>query len=101
MDKSLIIWEPDETVGIWFAKVISSAISIINWWNGSVKCAQVRLGEVGGPVAGFYGAKYNPDGTIVVAHSFLGGLHCWKLDQQVKSSVIITENQRKTVLKLI
>lgn len=57
IDKSMIIWEPDEASGIWSEKV--------------------RVGEVGGNLMGFYGCKFNGDGLHILAHGYQGSFHIW------------------------
>ncbi|GAV02117.1 hypothetical protein RvY_12719 [Ramazzottius varieornatus] len=60
MDKSLVLWEPQEEFGgIW------------------TETAQV--GEVGGNTLGFYGCQFGPDGRLILAHSFSGSLHVWSM----------------------
>ncbi|XP_018420762.1 PREDICTED: elongator complex protein 2 isoform X1 [Nanorana parkeri] len=57
MDKTMILWEPDEESGVWLE--------------------QVRVGEVGGNTLGFYGCQFSPKKSMFVAHSFHGALHMW------------------------
>lgn len=59
IDKTLILWEPDESSGLWVDKV--------------------RLGEVGGNSLGFYGAVMSPDGSTILSHGFQGAFHAWTL----------------------
>ncbi|KAI3358521.1 hypothetical protein L3Q82_014947, partial [Scortum barcoo] len=61
MDKTMIIWAPEEGSGVWVE--------------------QVRVGEVGGNTLGFYGCQMSPDGFMIVAHAFHGALHLWYKDQ--------------------
>eukprot|EP00066_Takifugu_rubripes_P017915 XP_011607181.1 PREDICTED: elongator complex protein 2 isoform X1 [Takifugu rubripes] len=61
MDKTMIIWAPEEGSGVWVE--------------------QVRVGEVGGNTLGFYGCQMSPDGSMIVAHAFHGALHLWCKDQ--------------------
>uniref|UniRef100_A0A8C9HN25 Elongator complex protein 2 n=1 Tax=Piliocolobus tephrosceles TaxID=591936 RepID=A0A8C9HN25_9PRIM len=58
MDKSMILWAPDEESGVWLE--------------------QVRVGEVGGNTLGFYDCQFNEDGSMIIAHAFHGALHLWK-----------------------
>ncbi|XP_036273424.1 elongator complex protein 2 isoform X2 [Pipistrellus kuhlii] len=58
MDKSMILWAPDEESGVWLE--------------------QVRVGEVGGNTLGFYDCQFNEDGSLIIAHAFHGALHLWK-----------------------
>lgn len=58
LDKSMIIWEPDPSTGIW--------------------CETVRVGEVGGNSLGFYTCKFSPDGLNILAHSYHGSFHIWQ-----------------------
>ncbi|KAM6900016.1 elongator complex protein 2 [Xenentodon cancila] len=61
MDKTMILWAPEEGSGVWVE--------------------QVRVGEVGGNTLGFYGCQMSPDGSMIVAHAFHGALHLWCKDQ--------------------
>ncbi|KAM3596864.1 uncharacterized protein V6R79_021827 [Siganus canaliculatus] len=61
MDKTMIIWTPEEGSGVWVE--------------------QVRVGEVGGNTLGFYGCQMSPDGSMIMAHAFHGALHLWCRDQ--------------------
>ncbi|XP_040044705.2 elongator complex protein 2 isoform X1 [Gasterosteus aculeatus] len=61
MDKTMIIWAPEEGSGVWVE--------------------QVRVGEVGGNTLGFYGCQMSPDGSMIVAHAFHGALHLWCKEQ--------------------
>ncbi|XP_056154531.1 elongator complex protein 2 [Lampris incognitus] len=61
MDKTMILWAPEEGSGVWLE--------------------QVRVGEVGGNTLGFYGCQMSPDGSMIVAHAFHGALHLWYKDQ--------------------
>ncbi|MGH0132748.1 UNVERIFIED_CONTAM: hypothetical protein FKN15_062273 [Acipenser sinensis] len=60
MDKTMILWSPDEESGVWLE--------------------QVRVGEVGGNTLGFYGCQMSPDGSMILAHAFHGALHLWYQD---------------------
>ncbi|KAI5730461.1 hypothetical protein M8J76_013864 [Diaphorina citri] len=57
MDKSIIVWAPDPTTGLWLETA--------------------RVGEVGGNTLGFYGCKFGPRGDYIIAHGFQGSLHLW------------------------
>ncbi|KAM3928945.1 elongator complex protein 2 [Leptodactylus fuscus] len=57
MDKTMILWEPDEETGVWLE--------------------QVRVGEVGGNTLGFYGCQFSPDKSMILSHAFHGALHLW------------------------
>ncbi|XP_073486934.1 elongator complex protein 2 [Aquarana catesbeiana] len=57
MDKTMILWEPDDESGVWLE--------------------QVRVGEVGGNTLGFYGCQFSPEKSMIVAHAFHGALHMW------------------------
>nr|XP_012220137.1 PREDICTED: probable elongator complex protein 2 [Linepithema humile] len=63
LDKSMIIWELDDTTGIWIEKV--------------------RVGEVGGNSLGFYGCKFSSNGLHIMAHGFQGSFHIWKYSQEI------------------
>ncbi|XP_028908873.1 elongator complex protein 2 isoform X1 [Ornithorhynchus anatinus] len=58
MDKTMILWAPDEESGLWLE--------------------QVRVGEVGGNTLGFYDCQFSPDASMILAHAFHGALHLWK-----------------------
>jgi elongator complex protein 2 len=58
-DKSIIIWSFDPESGVWYN--------------------QVRLGDVGGTVLGYYGALVLPGGTRLLAHGYHGALQAWDL----------------------
>ncbi|XP_013813198.1 elongator complex protein 2 isoform X4 [Apteryx mantelli] len=58
MDKTVILWAPDEESGVWLE--------------------EVRVGEVGGNTLGFFDCQFSPDGSMIVAHAFHGALHLWK-----------------------
>lgn len=58
-DKSMMIWSPDESTGVW-----------VN---------QVRMGDIGGSTyLGFCGALFSPDGTSIVSHGANGSFHFWR-----------------------
>ncbi|XP_075900199.1 elongator complex protein 2 isoform X2 [Nelusetta ayraudi] len=65
MDKTMILWAPEEGSGVWVEKV--------------------RVGEVGGNTLGFYGCQMSPDGSMVLAHAFHGALHLWSREQDQQS----------------
>uniref|UniRef100_A0A1B6DSR2 Elongator complex protein 2 n=2 Tax=Clastoptera arizonana TaxID=38151 RepID=A0A1B6DSR2_9HEMI len=58
MDKTVIIWCPEEDSGVWLETV--------------------RVGEVGGNTLGFYGGFFSPDGMSILAHGFQGAFHLWR-----------------------
>ncbi|XP_072041091.1 elongator complex protein 2-like [Amphiura filiformis] len=69
MDKTMIIWRPDEESGVWLD--------------------QVRVGEVGGNTLGLYGCQFSPDGMSIMAHGFQGAIHLWtKLANQNTESQV-------------
>lgn len=57
LDKTMIIWEFDQQLNIWFEKV--------------------RVGEVGGNTLGFYGGVFGPLGTKILANNYHGAFHLW------------------------
>lgn len=65
LDKSLIIWEPDDSPakgegeGAWVERV--------------------RVGEVGGSGLGFYGCRVGPRGRAILGHGYNGSFHIWTL----------------------
>nr|XP_018912100.1 PREDICTED: probable elongator complex protein 2 [Bemisia tabaci]XP_018912102.1 PREDICTED: probable elongator complex protein 2 [Bemisia tabaci] len=58
MDKTLIVWESDESSDVWLEVV--------------------RLGEVGGNTLGFRGGKFGPNGDFILAYSYHGAFHVWR-----------------------
>ncbi|KAM4026605.1 elongator complex protein 2 [Anomaloglossus baeobatrachus] len=62
MDKTMILWQPDEETGVWLE--------------------QVRVGEVGGNTLGFYGCQFSPDKSMILAHAFHGALHLWSRNSE-------------------
>ncbi|XP_069476708.1 elongator complex protein 2 isoform X2 [Ambystoma mexicanum] len=74
MDKTMILWAPDEESGVWLE--------------------QVRVGEVGGNTLGFFGCQFSPDRSMILAHAFHGALHLWRQNQSIKGewtpSVVIS-----------
>ncbi|TSK31449.1 Elongator complex protein 2 [Bagarius yarrelli] len=65
MDKTMIVWGPEEASGVWVE--------------------QVRVGEVGGNTLGFLGCQMGPDGSKILAHAFHGALHLWQKDPSQQS----------------
>jgi len=63
MDKSMIIWEQDDSTGIWIEKV--------------------RVGKVGGNSLGFYGCKFGPDGLHILGYDDQGSFHIWKYSSKI------------------
>ncbi|CAO3596910.1 unnamed protein product [Absidia cylindrospora] len=58
-DKSMMIWSPDLSSGVW-----------VN---------DVRMGDIGGNAAlGFCGALFGPDGKHVLSYGANGSFHLWK-----------------------
>ncbi|ORZ19804.1 WD40-repeat-containing domain protein [Absidia repens] len=58
-DKSMMIWSPDASSGVW-----------VN---------DVRMGDIGGNAAlGFCGALFGPDGKHVLSYGANGSFHLWK-----------------------
>ncbi|XP_063042037.1 elongator complex protein 2 [Engraulis encrasicolus] len=66
MDKTMILWSPEEGSGVWVEKV--------------------RVGEVGGNTLGFYGCQMSPDGSMILAHAFHGALHLWQRNDNQDSA---------------
>uniref|UniRef100_L7M717 Elongator complex protein 2 n=1 Tax=Rhipicephalus pulchellus TaxID=72859 RepID=L7M717_RHIPC len=58
MDKTVVVWEPDSSTGLWLDKA--------------------RFGDIGGNTLGFLGAVFGPDGNRILAHGFQGSFHMWK-----------------------
>jgi elongator complex protein 2 len=65
LDKTAIIWEPNNINKIWFETV--------------------RVGEVGGNSLGFYGCKFSSDGKNFLTHGYHGTLHIWKYQEDKQS----------------
>ncbi|KAJ1960252.1 Elongator subunit elp2 [Dispira parvispora] len=57
-DKSMIIWSPDSSTGIWIS--------------------ESRVGEMGGMSLGFCDGTFSPDGQYLLAHSASGSFHLWR-----------------------
>ncbi|KAG0007077.1 Elongator subunit elp2 [Modicella reniformis] len=57
-DKSMMIWKPDESTGVW-----------IN---------STQVGEIGGNTIGFYGGLFGPDGRWIMAYGYNGAFHIWR-----------------------
>ncbi|KAG0186400.1 Elongator subunit elp2 [Apophysomyces sp. BC1034] len=58
-DKSMMVWSPDPSTGVWFN--------------------EVRMGDIGGnSYLGFVGALFSPNGKHVLAHGANGSFHLWK-----------------------
>lgn len=70
IDKTLIIWEYDSAANLWLETA--------------------RLGEVGGNTLGFYGAMFGPDGESILAHSYHGAFHMWRLDESNIWTPVVT-----------
>lgn len=62
MDKSMIVWELDESNAIWIEKV--------------------RVGIVGGNIHGFYGCKFSPDGLHILGYDYQNSFHIWKYSEE-------------------
>lgn len=58
MDKTMMIWKPEKTTGIW--------INV------------VTVGELSHCALGFYGGHWNPNGDSILAHGYGGSFHLWK-----------------------
>ncbi|KDR08420.1 probable elongator complex protein 2 [Zootermopsis nevadensis] len=63
LDKTMIIWEPDVSSGVWLESV--------------------RVGEVGGNTLGFYGSKFGPDGQSIIGHGYQGSFHLWTCSKEL------------------
>lgn len=61
LDQSMIVWSPNES-GVWVENA--------------------RLGKVGGNTLGYYGCRFNADGTSVLAHGYKGTFHMWRFDKE-------------------
>ncbi|XP_020269329.1 elongator complex protein 2 isoform X2 [Asparagus officinalis] len=58
MDKTMMIWRPERTTGIW-----------VN---------MVTVGELSHTALGFYGGHWAPDGKSILAHGYGGSFHLWR-----------------------
>ncbi|KAL6010808.1 Elongator subunit elp2 [Asimina triloba] len=58
MDKTMMIWRPEKTTGIW-----------VN---------AVTVGELSHCALGFYGGHWGPHGDSILAHGYGGAFHMWK-----------------------
>ncbi|XP_072979268.1 elongator complex protein 2 [Typha angustifolia] len=58
MDKTMMIWRPEKTTGIW-----------VN---------MVTVGELSHSALGFYGGHWAPDSKSILAHGYGGSFHLWR-----------------------
>lgn len=58
MDKTMMIWRPEKTTGIW-----------VN---------MVMVGELSHCALGFYGGHWGPAGDSILAHGYGGSFHMWR-----------------------
>ncbi|CAI9296803.1 unnamed protein product [Lactuca saligna] len=58
MDKTMMIWQPERTTGIW--------VNV------------VTVGELSHSALGFYGGHWSPNGDSILAHGYGGSFHLWK-----------------------
>lgn len=58
MDKTMMIWQPEKTSGIWMNVV--------------------TVGELSHCALGFYGGHWSPDGHSILAHGYGGSFHLWR-----------------------
>lgn len=58
MDKTMMIWQPEKTSGIW--------VNV------------VTVGELSHCALGFYGGHWSPNGDSILAHGYGGSFHLWK-----------------------
>lgn len=58
MDKTMMIWQPERTSGIWMNVV--------------------TVGELSHCALGFYGGHWSPNGDSILAHGYGGSFHLWK-----------------------
>ncbi|XP_057962686.1 elongator complex protein 2 [Malania oleifera] len=58
MDKTMMIWQPERTTGIWMNVV--------------------TVGELSHCALGFYGGHWSPSGDSILAHGYGGSFHLWK-----------------------
>ncbi|XP_057671007.1 elongator complex protein 2 isoform X1 [Diorhabda carinulata] len=67
IDKSMIIWEFDDTSELWLEKL--------------------RVGEIGGNTLGFYGGLFGPKGDMILGYSYHGAFHMWKYCEKLSQWV--------------
>lgn len=58
MDKTMMVWQPEKTTGIWMNVV--------------------TVGELSHSALGFYGGHWSPSGDSILAHGYGGSFHHWK-----------------------
>ncbi|KAL3830857.1 hypothetical protein ACJIZ3_019659 [Penstemon smallii] len=58
MDKTMMIWQPEKTSGIWMNVV--------------------TVGELSHCALGFYGGHWSPNGDSILAHGYGGSFHLWR-----------------------
>lgn len=58
MDKTMMIWKPEKTTGIWM-NVVS-------------------VGELSHCALGFFGGHWSPNGDSILAHGYGGSFHLWR-----------------------
>ncbi|XP_043695002.1 elongator complex protein 2 [Telopea speciosissima] len=58
MDKTMMVWQPEKTTGIW--------VNV------------VTVGELSHCALGFYGGHWSPSGDSILAHGYGGSFHLWK-----------------------
>ncbi|KAI7734688.1 hypothetical protein M8C21_032107, partial [Ambrosia artemisiifolia] len=58
IDKTMMIWKPERTTGIW--------VNV------------VTVGELSHSALGFYGGHWSPNGDSILAHGYGGSFHLWK-----------------------
>ncbi|XP_009356223.2 elongator complex protein 2 [Pyrus x bretschneideri] len=58
MDKTMMIWKPEKTSGIWMNVV--------------------TVGELSHCALGFYGGHWSPNGDSILVHGYGGSFHLWK-----------------------
>lgn len=58
MDKTMMIWQPEKTSGVWMNVV--------------------TVGELSHCALGFYGGHWSPNGDSILAHGYGGSFHLWK-----------------------
>ena len=94
MDKTMIIWELDDSSGLWMDKVrgwYSPGFFFID----DTLFFEVRVGEVGGNTLGYFGGVFSPEGDFLLGHTYQGAFHLWKKasesDEVVQNEIIVYE----------
>lgn len=75
-DRSVLLWAPAAAAAAAAADDAAGDAADLDATGAWTVAA--RLGDVGGNVLGFYGARWGPAGNFVAAHGYGGALRLWK-----------------------